>query len=100
VYRNLTLLSEMGEIQRLQLGSGGDHFDGEPAPHDHFICKECGCVLDLEAKNIAQEINQAVEAFQGKIEGHVIYYYGLCPRCCKVDFPPQEMPQAKPQETA
>jgi Fur family peroxide stress response transcriptional regulator len=86
VYRNLTLLSEMGEIQRLDLGGGGDHFDAERAVHDHFICKECGCVLDLEAKDISQEITNAVEGFAGKIDGHVIYYYGLCPACCGSNF--------------
>jgi Fur family peroxide stress response transcriptional regulator len=90
VYRNLTLLSEMGEIQRLELGGGGDHFDADPGIHDHFICKECGCVLDLDAKDISQEISSAVEGFEGKIDGHVIYYYGLCPKCCLARLPKAE----------
>ena len=38
VYRNLNLLAEIGEIQKLSSGIGPDRFDGNPAPHYHFIC--------------------------------------------------------------
>ena len=47
VYRNLNLLAEIGEIQKLSPGIGPDRFDGNPAPHYHFICRHCGCVMDL-----------------------------------------------------
>ena len=36
VYRNLTLLSDMGEIKRLRVGDGIDHFDADTSPHNHF----------------------------------------------------------------
>ena len=32
VYRNLNLLVETGEIQRLTCGDGADHYDGVPRP--------------------------------------------------------------------
>ena len=32
VYRNLSLLSELGEIQKISTGVGPDRFDGNPAP--------------------------------------------------------------------
>lgn len=41
VYRNLSLLADIGEIQKLSTGIGPDRFDGNPKPHYHFICKEC-----------------------------------------------------------
>ena len=50
VYRNLTLLSEMGEIMRLRVGDGVDHFDADTSPHNHFVCSECGSVIDLKWK--------------------------------------------------
>ena len=37
VYRNLTLLSDMGELLRLRVGDGVDHFDATTTPHYHFI---------------------------------------------------------------
>ena len=48
VYRNLSLLSELGEIQKLSNFGGADHFDGCVTPHCHFMCKKCGQVLDRE----------------------------------------------------
>lgn len=48
VYRNLTLLADIGEISRIHVGDGVDHFDADTSPHYHFICSECGCVRDLD----------------------------------------------------
>ena len=52
VYRNLTLLADMGEIRRLRVGDGVDHFDADTSPHYHFVCTECGAVIDLEMDSI------------------------------------------------
>ena len=52
VYRNLNLLAEIGEIQKLSPGIGPDRFDGNPAPHYHFICRHCGCVMDLTVSGL------------------------------------------------
>ena len=45
VYRNLTLLSDMGEISRLRVGDGVDHFDADTSRHYHFICSKCGQLM-------------------------------------------------------
>ena len=39
VYRNLTMLADTGEILRLRVGDGVDHFDYDTSEHYHFICK-------------------------------------------------------------
>ena len=39
VYRNLTLLADIGEISRIHVGDGVDHFDADISPHYHFICR-------------------------------------------------------------
>jgi Fur family peroxide stress response transcriptional regulator len=83
VYRNLSMLSERGDILRIQVGDGTDHFDYDTSPHNHFVCRECGCVLDLEMRPF-DEINEAASTyFDGVIEGHVTYFYGLCPTCAQ-----------------
>lgn len=82
VYRNLTLLSDIGEIQRLHLGDGVDHFDADISSHYHFVCRECGQVIDLEMESI-DFINESAKAnFDGEIEGNVTYFYGRCKNCC------------------
>ena len=81
VYRNLTLLSDMGEIQRLRVGDGVDHFDADTSPHYHFVCSECGGVIDLEMEGIDHILETAGANFDGQIAGHVTYFYGKCGAC-------------------
>ncbi len=83
VYRNLTLLADIGEIARIRVGDGIDHFDADTSLHYHFICNECGSVSDLEMDNIDSLTETAGKNFSGMIEGHVTYFYGRCEKCCK-----------------
>ena len=83
VYRNLTLLADIGEIQRLRLGDGVDHFDADTSMHYHFICNDCNSVIDLEMDSI-ESINEiAAKHFDGLIAGHVTHFYGSCGACTK-----------------
>ena len=83
VYRNLTLLADIGEISRLRLGDGVDHFDADTSPHYHFICSDCGSVIDLEMDSIDQIDSMAGANFDGEITGHVTCFYGSCGSCKK-----------------
>lgn len=78
VYRNLSLMSEEGLILKLTPGGTSDHFDGDISPHQHFLCTDCGrivdvdCKIDLKNKNI------------GEISSYLVYFYGICKECkCK-----------------
>lgn len=83
VYRNLNLLVETGEILKLSCGDNSDHFDYDTSSHYHFICRNCGSVIDLEMTPI-DSINQVAGAhFGGSIEGHSTYFYGKCEECQK-----------------
>lgn len=81
VYRNLNQLAEAGEILKVSCGDGCDHFDGNPNPHYHFICKSCHCVLDLGMRPTTTLDALANEGFEGTIEGSVTYFFGICPSC-------------------
>ena len=81
VYRNLSLLSELGEIQKLSNFGGADHFDGCVTPHCHFMCKKCGAVLDLETEDINSFAEKSVKDFPGKILECDIRFFGICPNC-------------------
>lgn len=83
VYRNLTLLSDLGEILKLNMGDGVDHFDGNVAPHFHFICTSCHSVIDLGLdKDALKGIDEvAGRDFDGKITGHTAHFFGLCSSC-------------------
>ncbi len=83
VYRNLTRLAENGEIIRLNVGDGSDHFDADISPHYHFVCCECGSVTDLDADpDQIDALNAlAAEGFEGHVAGHITYFYGTCQNC-------------------
>ncbi len=81
VYRNLALLTEMGEILKLSCGDNADHFDACTAPHYHFYCRKCQGVSDLELPSMDIINLAASERFDGKLEGHALYFYGTCKSC-------------------
>lgn len=83
VYRNLTLLADIGEIARLRVGDGVDHFDADTSLHYHFVCTQCGRVTDLKMESIENIMETAIADFDGHIEGHVTYFYGTCGRCAR-----------------
>lgn len=82
VYRNLNQLEEQGEILKLSYGTS-DRFDGNPEPHVHFICSTCSSVSDLEidAKSLEHVNDMASAGFNGRIQGHSIHFFGICPHC-------------------
>ena len=89
VYRNLTLLADMGEdilipgIMEHIERAGVDHFDYNISPHYHFICSECGCVTDLELP-FTQDLTEAArEEFAGEIVGQITYFCGRCGDCIR-----------------
>ena len=61
VYRNLALLTDMGEIIKITT-EGADRFDAHVEPHSHFICRECHAVLDIHMKN-EDFINQLIQLY-------------------------------------
>lgn len=86
VYRNLTLLADIGEIARLRLGDGIDHFDADTSPHYHFICKDCGRVIDLKLEALAEVDKLNGTDLEGnRIAGHITYFYGSCSECSTQD---------------
>ena len=87
VYRNLNFLVDHGEALRLDMGDGNDHFDGNVMPHNHFFCRKCHHVLDLEMDGINHIDVIANAGFDGIIEGHTIYFTGLCPDCAQAKMP-------------
>jgi Fur family ferric uptake transcriptional regulator len=47
VYRNLELLSEQGEIRKIETAGNSKRFDGDPHPHPHVRCRKCSRVANI-----------------------------------------------------
>ena len=85
VYRNLNLLTDIGEAVKISTPNGGDRFDGRLEPHNHFLCTKCGRLLDLELdmKSIEEFNRLAAENFDGIIQSSSMLFYGECSDCIK-----------------
>ena len=81
VYRNLSLLSDLGEIMKFSVGDGADRFDGCTKPHNHFLCSSCHSVIDLEMENTDDIKERAGKSFDGKIDSYTTLFYGTCGKC-------------------
>ena len=83
VYRNLALLTEIGEILHIPSVNGADRYDGNMEPHSHFICRGCGEIFDLPPVSSRLLIQSIGREFDGVIENSSVRFTGLCGRCRK-----------------
>ena len=63
VYRNLSLLVDLGEIAKITTGDGPDRFDCNTKPHSHFICTQCHNITDIEASEFDCMKEKVAEGF-------------------------------------
>ena len=84
VYRNLEILTELGEIQTLELSGSMKRFDGIPKKHYHIRCVNCGRVDDAPIAPLNQIEDELYGATVYTIIGHRLEFTGLCPNCSKV----------------
>lgn len=82
VYRNLSLLVDLGEIQKITT-DGADRYDSKISPHHHFICRRCGCVLDLMVpmEDLLAGVQKCWDG--GDVEEYRLEFYGICRKCKK-----------------
>ena len=83
VYRNLALLEEIGSIIKITSSNGADRYDADTVLHNHFTCKKCNCVIDLDMDNIDHIKDVASKRFDGLIDNYVAHFYGVCSACSK-----------------
>ena len=81
VYRNLSLLSGMGTIRKISCGDGLEHYDYNTSDHYHFVCRECGKVMDLKIDQIRGLNDYVVDPDIGIVDSHSLIFYGYCREC-------------------
>ncbi len=83
VYRNLGILSELGEIQILELGGTLKRFDWNPKKHYHIRCLNCGRIDDAPVAPLNTIEDELYGATVYTIVGHCLEFTGLCPACSR-----------------
>ncbi|NLF58818.1 MAG: transcriptional repressor [Candidatus Hydrogenedens sp.] len=80
VYRNLRLLAEHGLVSSVGMSSENARFDGNMAPHHHFVCVKCGLIRDFTAEGAGGRIPDAARAFGEPLSVH-LEVKGVCVAC-------------------
>ncbi len=81
VYRNLNLLSEIGEIRKREVPGGADRYDHLSHDHYHVRCQKCGRVFDVDMEFMADLEKSITDAHGFTFTGHDIVFKGICPDC-------------------
>ena len=81
VYRNLSFLADKAQVSRITTGVGADRFDGYTKPHNHFVCKCCGRVVDMAYVTKEKIVEEASKQFDGQIEEYELQFLGTCKDC-------------------
>ena len=82
VYRNLNRFREQGEIISVGTVRGVERFDGNTLPHVHFICNDCGAVLDLAEVKVPEELSSAAaRSVGGQVSSCQLSFTGICKNC-------------------
>lgn len=80
IYRNLELLSEAGEIQKIEISGRQKRFDWDLRQHNHVYCVNCHRVDNISlappTRVLRPEDNRGYA-----ITGCRIEFAGLCPEC-------------------
>lgn len=83
VYRNLNLLSEMGDIRKIEIPGGADRFDHLCHDHCHVKCEKCGRIFDVDMEYITG-LEKGIKNDRGfTFTGYDILFRGICPDCQK-----------------
>ena len=86
VYRNLALLTERGDILKLDVSSGMERYDGFTHKHSHFVCRCCQDIIDISLPQADKFCDVVSKETGCDVESHSLTFYGLCNKCKSIDI--------------
>lgn len=82
VYRNLKMFCETGKAVSVGVINGQEHFDATVRPHAHFVCDQCGAVLDVEENFFGpEELRKLSESIGHDVRSASVIFHGICGNC-------------------
>jgi len=79
VYNTLEVLAGAGEMQEIRITADKRHFDPNPVPHGHFLCRICESIYDLDTATLQVKTPFNIDGYL--VEEYTLYFYGICPKC-------------------
>ncbi len=82
VYKNVSMLKELGEVLELSFGSESSRYDGnKPNPHPHLICTKCKKIIDPDLDSLKDVSTELINETGFRITSHRLDFFGICPEC-------------------
>ncbi|MBX5465328.1 MAG: transcriptional repressor [Clostridia bacterium] len=85
IYRTLDLLSDLGVLDKLELGDGRARYEldrGTGQRHLHLVCTACGRVEEFQPDALLAELEAEIGRRTGfRISDRELKFYGLCADC-------------------
>jgi len=81
VFRALTHLSDVGELERFDIGDGRARFEKQGHHHEHIVCSDCGQVAEVPGCLIAKAVPEVERRTGFAVTGHRLTFSGQCGDC-------------------
>ena len=85
VYRNIGLFRETGEIVSVGTVAGQERFDGNTAPHGHFVCRTCRAVIDFDNPAEYSKAASHLADMGHRADRVELTVYGVCSLCLEAN---------------
>lgn len=82
VYRNLGLMTEAGEVLRIEIPGRPDRFDKTVVPHHHCVCVRCGEVHDVPIPDLTNQLSKMLGA---PVEHYDLTVHVVCEACRRTE---------------
>jgi Fe2+ or Zn2+ uptake regulation protein len=83
IYRNLSLLAEIGIVNQLNFKDGRSRFELCMGHHHHLICLDCGNAIDVPECPFTRLMHETASANNFQIKEHNFEVFGYCEGCSK-----------------
>ena len=83
IYRTLDLLVQCGLVNKINFDNSCFYYEStmNKSSHDHFICKECGKIIEFYYPELENIHKKLIEKFELNISEYSHQIYGTCKDC-------------------
>jgi Fur family ferric uptake transcriptional regulator len=83
IYRVLQRLDELGIVEHVHSGHGPTFYHLREQGHAHLVCSECGRIIDIPGRILANVTQNVRRNYDFTIEPHHTALIGLCATCAQ-----------------
>lgn len=81
IYRNLEELERLGVVVHSHFGHGPATYHVATAVHGHFVCEDCGKLIEAPGSMFSGLAREAADRFGFTIDPHHVAMLGRCADC-------------------